>query len=260
LKTFSHYIGRGFAWARDQVARGLARAGVTPNMLTLLGLAITCTAAGFMGGGRWMIAGLLLIAAGACDMLDGALARIGGKASRFGGVLDSTCDRVGDVALMVGLAGYYLFTWPALNAQPANLTYGLLAVLAVINVTEISYIRARAREELADCEVGFWRRGERYAAIVIGMFAANPAIVLWQLGVGAALTAGCRLICARRAFEGRPRPNAERSLVERMVFFDEARGTWAYDLYTGLNIALLIAARIPSTDLLRRLLDRLSGG
>lgn len=263
MTTVGHQIGAFFIWSRDHVARGLIRLGVTPNILTVLGMLITVAAAIFFGLGWHLAAGAALVAAGACDMLDGAVARLGGKFTRFGGLLDSTCDRVGDIALLAGLCFYYLVTWTAEGPLGAdrhgNLTYGLLAMLAIVNVTLISYIRARAEDTINHCEVGFWKRGERYAAMVIGAFARNPAMILWELGIWAAATALYRLVYARNVLEGRD-VTVRRGLAAELVFFDRPRGSWAYDIHTGAAIALLIFARIPETDFVRELLGRLSGG
>jgi CDP-diacylglycerol--glycerol-3-phosphate 3-phosphatidyltransferase len=253
VKSFSHTVGRLFVRARDAVAAALVRCHVSPNAMTLLGLALTLTAAVFMAFGHWLAAGLILVAAGACDMLDGAVARVADRRTAFGGILDSTCDRIGDVALMASLAAYYLLTWPAARGAPPNLTYALLAVLGIVNSTLVSYIRARAEPEAGDCNVGFWRRGERYAAVMIGALARNPAMLLWQMGAGVALTALYRLVHVRRALAGRG--GAPRSPAERVILFAEPRRTWACDLYTGLMIALLVVARIPETDLVRRLFE-----
>jgi len=274
LKTASKLIGDFFVWARTHVARGLVRIGVTPNMLTILGMLITCTAAGLIGAGRsyWIAAAVVLMGAGACDMLDGAVARIGGKGSPFGGVLDSMCDRIGDVALLTGMAYYYVVTWPATQAAqglpPAggagvaevagkiNLTYALLAVLGILNVTLISYLRARAEDEIPDCDVGFWRRGERFAGTVIALFALNLPMLLWELGIWTGLTALHRLLHTKAVLEtgSRPQRRGLGGWIMRLVFFDEPRGSLAYDIYTAVAIALLIFARISDTDLLRQLI------
>ena len=119
-------IGVAFVTARDFVARGLIRVAVTPNMLTLLGVAFTLAAGACcaMGGGAmrlaWsldsrpgapnaypFLAAWLLILASACDMLDGAVARLADKATRFGAFLDSTLDRLSDFIVYAGIGLYY---------------------------------------------------------------------------------------------------------------------------------------------------------
>jgi len=270
LRTASKLIGDFFVWSRDHVARGLIRLGVTPNILTVIGLLVTLAAAALIGAGReyWIAAAAVMMLAGACDMLDGAVARIGGKGSRFGGVLDSACDRISDVALLTGMGYYYVVAWPAEHPGPdgepgpVNLTYALLAVLAVTNSMLISYVRARAEDEIADCDVGFWRRGERFAGTVIALFALNLPMLMWELGLWTALTALQRLLHAHAVLTTGQAPKRKglRGLVLRVVFFNERRGSLAYDIHTGTAIALLLFARISDTDLVRQLMHGLGHG
>ena len=150
-------IGTGFQTARDALARLLIAVGVRPNTLTLTGLAFTVSAGvclALVAGdclteagarGRWlgprdeMSGGVsawnlwafgLLILASATDMLDGAVARIGNLATRFGGFLDSTIDRVSDFAIFAGIGAYY--------AWRGNVTLTLLAMLCFANAFTIS--------------------------------------------------------------------------------------------------------------------------
>jgi CDP-diacylglycerol--glycerol-3-phosphate 3-phosphatidyltransferase len=232
-------------------------------MVTIFGTLVTMAAAVLLSLGPryWTTAGFVLLVPGACDMLDGAVARIGGRGSKFGGILDSTCDRIADVALFTGMGYYYILVWPAANNQPVNLTYSLLAILAMLSATLISYIRARARHEIADCNVGFWQRGERYAATVIGAFSHNVAMILWELGAAAALTALQRLLHARRVLAGGPQAAAPRGIfrvLKELVFFNQPRHTWVYSLYTGMFIALLIFVQVNESDLVRRLIEWLT--
>ena len=122
-------VGNPIVWtivtARDAIARALLRIGATPNMLSVFGLLITIVAgvALAMGAGAptaWnfdprpvteytpnaylLLAGVLLFFCAAGDMLDGAVARIGGKGSTFGAFLDSTLDRFSDFAIYCGIA------------------------------------------------------------------------------------------------------------------------------------------------------------
>lgn len=265
LKVASIYIGGGFIWARDHIARGLVRLRVTPNMVTLAGLGFSIAAGVCLGLGvrYWTAAALCQIGAASGDMLDGAVARIGGRGSKFGGVFDSTCDRVADFALFAGLGYYFLGTWPASHGGQINLTFAFLAILGTLNGTLISYIRARAKHEMAECSVGFWQRGERNAAMLIGTLAHNLPMILWELGLAAGLTALQRLLYARRILMDRGPEGPRRGVlgaVKTLLFFDRPRMTLVYDLYTGMFIALLIFARVPETDILRQLLNEISGG
>jgi len=160
-------VGNGIAAARDAIARRLLRLGIGPNALTLLGMVLTagagvCYGLGAGRGFGWslapsgagnlypLLAGLLLLLASACDMLDGAVARLGGRSSPFGAFLDSTLDRYSDFAVYAGIAAYY--AWQ----RPANLTFVLLCMLAFFNAFMISYTRARAEDLIESCKVGFW--------------------------------------------------------------------------------------------------------
>ena len=127
-------IGKSIAWffcnSRDLIARGLIRLGVTPNMITLTGCVLTmltgfCLAMGVASGERFFyaFAVLLLYWCAACDMLDGAVARLGGKGTEFGRFLDSTTDRVSDFSLWAGLAMGFAASTPAVDAQRVYVTW-----------------------------------------------------------------------------------------------------------------------------------------
>lgn len=115
-------------------------------------------------------------------MLDGAIARVGNMSSRFGAILDSTLDRFSDMAIFIGCTLHFVLT------EEVNLTLLVLAIVALCNSVLISYIKARAEEIVADCSVGYWLRGERFAAVLIGCATGHVIAVLWQLGVLNALT------------------------------------------------------------------------
>jgi CDP-diacylglycerol--glycerol-3-phosphate 3-phosphatidyltransferase len=261
-------IGRGFSVARDAVARVLIAARITPNMLTLLGMAITAGAGVCYGIGAGVpaalsldarapanfylpLAGLLLILASACDMLDGAVARLGNLKSDFGAFLDSTLDRYSDFAVFAGIAVYY--AWQT----PANLTFALGAMLAFFNAFMISYARARAEDIIDHCSVGYWQRGERSAAILIATFAGNiPALVVQQ-ALLPLLTVLRRIFYTKAVIEGRtPQTDPRKgNLWLKLRLWRYPRGTWAYDFVTVVNIAWLIFAPVDAArwDVIRRL-------
>ncbi len=278
----SRSIGMGFVFARDRLARLLLRVGVRPNGVTLAGLVFTCGAGWCLacggagqqapyllrdvGGpaGWWPLGAVLfLLLSGACDMLDGAVARIGNCGTRAGAMLDSSVDRFSDIALFLGCLLYF-----ALLDKP-NLTYQVLAVATMCNALLISYFKARAECLVSSCPVGYWQRGERFAALLIGCSVGHVPAVLWQLGLTGALTVWRRLTYAQRAVHadetGTPPPPAGPSprWWGRFQLWRHPRGSIAYDVVTGLNIAYIIFAPLiwpgllaigPEADPLRTLL------
>ena len=249
-------VGFGFSTARDAIARGLVKVRVTPNALTLAGAAVTAGAGVCyaLGAGRdyaflvW--AAVLLIVASACDMLDGAVARIGGKASLFGEFLDSTLDRFSDFAIYAGMAVGYA------SLEPANITFVLLAMLSFFNAIMISYAKARAENLIESCPVGYWQRGERSAAILIATFANNLPALLVQQATLPMLTVLRRIFYTKAVTEGKevivdPRKGG---LWLKLHLWYWPRMSLPYDFVTGVNIAWLIFAPIGTVDLLGRLL------
>ena len=233
-------------------------------MLTLTGMAITaasgvCYAIGSASPFAWdlnprspancylLLAGSLLVLASACDMLDGAVARIGGLSTRFGEFLDSTLDRYSDFTVYAGIAACYCWT------DPANVTFVLLAMLAVFNSFMISYTRARAEDLIESCRVGYWQRGERSAAILIGTFAYNVPAMVVQQALLPMLTVLRRLAYTRSMIAGRQPVTDPRKggFWLKVRLWRWPRMTVPYDVVTGLNIAWLIFARIEPVDLLR---------
>ncbi|MCE5278231.1 MAG: CDP-alcohol phosphatidyltransferase family protein [Planctomycetaceae bacterium] len=256
-------IARFFIVQRDAIARFLVRLGVTPNMLTFAGMVVTaaagaCYALGAGHGYAWrlgaggpsawlLLAGAMMYLASACDMLDGAVARTGGKATRFGAFLDSTLDRYSDFMVFAGIAVYY-----ARQGTP-NATFVLLAMIAFFNAFMISYSRARAEDIIDKCTVGYWQRGERSAAILIGTLAYNiPAMVLQQAALPL-LTVLRRISYTHAVLSGRtPQTDVRQgSWWQRLRLWRWPRMSVPYDLVTGLNIAWLIFAPVQPFDLFK---------
>jgi CDP-diacylglycerol--glycerol-3-phosphate 3-phosphatidyltransferase len=257
-------IGTGFARSRDALAGLLVRAHLTPNALTLIGAGFTTVAGVFfaLGGGTAagralaidarasaypLLAFSALIAASACDMLDGAVARLGGRGSTFGAFLDSTIDRYSDFVIYAGIGLYFA------RQQPANLTFGLLAGLAFFNAVMISYTRARAEDLIDFCTVGYWQRGERSAAVLIATAAHNLPALLVQQAFLPALTVLARVFYTRAVLAGRqpvtdPRHSGWR---QKIRFWKWPRMSVPYDLLTAAHIAWLIFAPVPAADPLR---------
>ena len=101
---FGSSIGRGAQRIINAMVRGLAYDGrINPNLLTVIGVAINIGCGLLFGFGYFFWAGIILIVANLFDMLDGQVARLSGRVTRFGGFLDSSLDRLSDMVVFVGL-------------------------------------------------------------------------------------------------------------------------------------------------------------
>jgi CDP-diacylglycerol---glycerol-3-phosphate 3-phosphatidyltransferase len=171
----------------------LARIGVTPNAITIFGtLGAVTSALVFFTRGWWMTGTLLIWAFVMLDMLDGLVARVSGKSSKFGAVLDSTCDRFADAAVF-GAIGWYF----ALHGQRWML---LGALLCLVLGAVTSYLRARAEAAGLTCNVGIAERTDRLIIVLVGTgLTGEPfhvpfvqAIALWLLVAASTITVGQR--------------------------------------------------------------------
>jgi CDP-diacylglycerol--glycerol-3-phosphate 3-phosphatidyltransferase len=143
------------------LGRSLANAGVSPDMVTVAGtVGATVAALICYPRGEFFVGTLFIWAFVMFDMVDGAVARAGGRGSRFGAVLDSSCDRIADSAVFGTLAW-----WFARHDQPALLAASLLC-LVLGSLT--SYIKARAEGAGFTCNVGIAERTERLIIVLVG--------------------------------------------------------------------------------------------
>src|SRR6201989_1026601 len=184
--TYTRAIGLGANKIIRLIVRGLALSKINPNVLTFFGLVINIVAAYFLATGRFRTAGLLLIFAGLCDMVDGRVARATNQVTRFGGFFDSVLDRYSDLALLVGLLVYY----GAINRA----SYVVLTAIVMTASVMISYTRTRAENIVPTCKVGFLERPERIVLFIIGALFDRMAPVLWVIAVLGNLTVIHRMI------------------------------------------------------------------
>ncbi len=169
--------------------------GMTPNALTLLGLAFSIFTGWVIAEGYLFLGGLLVLFTGWFDMLDGALARITGKQSRFGALLDSSVDRISEAAIFLGLLVFFADTNDTLEV--------VLCYVAIISSIMVSYARARAESLDFKGEVGILARPERMVLLTLGLLLSELSLVvlvvaLGIIAAGASLTAAWRLIYAFR--------------------------------------------------------------
>jgi CDP-diacylglycerol--glycerol-3-phosphate 3-phosphatidyltransferase len=154
----------------EAVGRVLARLHVSPDAVTYLGLVLTVGVAVLAALGEIRWAGLAYIVAAVCDALDGTLARVSGKGSRFGAFLDSTIDRFEESIVFVGLSVHY--------AQIGGVVEVPLILVVAIASLMVSYTRARAEAVGVSCTVGFMTRVPRVAIMIVGMLLDQVLIAL----------------------------------------------------------------------------------
>jgi CDP-diacylglycerol--glycerol-3-phosphate 3-phosphatidyltransferase len=172
----------------------LYRHGVTADVVTVIGtVGATASALVFFPRGMWFTGALLVWGFVMLDMVDGAVARASQKTSKFGALLDSTCDRVADAAVFAGIGWYF-----ARHDEPVLLAACLIC-LVLGSLT--SYIRARAEGLGMTASVGFAERTERLIIVLVGTGVSGDflnlpyaqAISLWLLVAASTITVGQRL-------------------------------------------------------------------
>src|SRR5947209_1249417 len=211
------------------MVRWLAYGGINPNLLTVVGVAINVLSGLLFGLGQFFAAGIVLIVANLFDMLDGQVARLSGRVTRFGGFLDSSLDRLSDMVVFVGLMVFYA------RATEFHSTLNVfLAGAAMMGSVMVSYASARAESLIPKCDVGFLRRPERVVLLIIGGLTTHPGssspflnrmpAVLWVLAVGSYWTFAHRMyhtwrevkkVDARRDVMAKPAINASNATAER---------------------------------------------
>nr|ALS88944.1 CDP-alcohol phosphatidyltransferase [uncultured bacterium] len=176
------------------MVRGLASAGVHPNILTTIGVCINVGCGVLFGFGEFFWAGIVLIVANLFDMLDGNVARMTGNVTKFGSFLDSSLDRLSDMVVFLGIMIFY-----AGNSPQHSLLNVALAGVGMIASVMVSYTTARSEGLGVKANVGFLQRPERVVLLIIGalstwdwnsshlLFNRMPQ-VLWVLAVGSVWT------------------------------------------------------------------------
>src|SRR5687768_13406239 len=181
-------IGEAFGPPVDRVVRLVAH--ISPDVLTITGLAlngVACACIAFSGGKDYRMpellraGGLVALVASIFDMLDGRVARLRGRDTKYGAFLDSTMDRYSDMLLYLGLLILY--------ARLHRTGFMVLVWVAAFGSFMTSYARARAESLIPRCTVGFLERPERIVLIVIGAIFNRMAAALWIIAILANATA-----------------------------------------------------------------------
>jgi CDP-diacylglycerol--glycerol-3-phosphate 3-phosphatidyltransferase len=169
-------VAEGTRLGLAPLARGLHRAGITANAVTVVGVVITVGGSWLLAVGQPLPALLVLLAGALSDTLDGQLAKAAGGGTRFGAFLDSTLDRVSDAALACGAA--------ALGASAGDPILFWSAIVGLVASYLVSYVRAKAESMGATAAVGLMPREARLTVLLVGI-GMWGVLGLYQLFVAA---------------------------------------------------------------------------
>jgi CDP-diacylglycerol--glycerol-3-phosphate 3-phosphatidyltransferase len=162
-KTLAKYI-------TEPIVSLVAKTPLTPNVITLIGFIITIGAGALVVTEHFLAAGIIVLVAGLFDMLDGALARMTNKTTRFGAILDSTLDRISEAILLITLLAVF--------ARSGLATESILSGVALVGSLLVSYIRARMEGLGVECKAGLFTRPERVIILALGLMLSQFANAL----------------------------------------------------------------------------------
>ena len=175
----------------NPIIKAMIRLHITPNIVTFIGFIGNIVAAGFfveaaltqslelLGWG-----GLIILAAGLFDMMDGRLARMSGKSSLFGALWDSTLDRYSELVSLFGICLYFLRM-----QDEMGFWMGIVTFAAMIGSVMVSYVRARAEGLDIECKVGLMQRPERVVVTAVTAMLTGCMADIWWLAGGMILIA-----------------------------------------------------------------------
>lgn len=146
----------------DPIGAWLLRRGLTPNAVTVLGtVGSVAVSLWFIPRGQLFTGAALVTVFVLFDLLDGAMARAGGGGTKFGAVLDATCDRIADGALFAAVA------WWAFGEDEHGLAAA--ALVSLVGAQVISYVKARAEASGLSADGGLAERAERFIVGLVGV-------------------------------------------------------------------------------------------
>ena len=179
----------------------LIESRLTPNAISMTGLALNVLAAVLVTQDLFVLAGLSFIVGSVMDTLDGRYSRMSGKGSPFGAFLDSTLDRMEEGVVLAAVASHF--------AQEGDSLAVAAVVIAVLGSLMVSYTRARAEALGVECKVGLATRPVRVVIIAVGLLFAGLGLLevaIYTLAVLTVVTTVQRILHVRRALNAPPPP------------------------------------------------------
>jgi CDP-diacylglycerol---glycerol-3-phosphate 3-phosphatidyltransferase len=152
------------------VRNRLIESRLTPNAISMVGLALNLAAAALVWQEYFFLAGVAFIVGSVMDTLDGRYARISGKGTLFGAFLDSTLDRIEEGIVLIAVTAYF--------AEQGEEFAAAMCVVVVLGSLMVSYTRARAEAIGVECKVGVATRPVRVVILSVGLVFAKGAGIL----------------------------------------------------------------------------------
>lgn len=186
----------------NPIIKAMIKLHITPNIVTFVGFIGNIVAAGFFIDAAWKLGinnscsyedcmteigwgGFIILAAGLFDMMDGRLARMGGKSSLFGALWDSTLDRYSELVSLFGICLAFI----RMDNEGEWFWMGVVTFAAMIGSVMVSYVRARAEGLDIDCKVGLMQRPERVVVTAVTAMITGITGNIWWLAGGMILIA-----------------------------------------------------------------------
>ena len=194
-KTFTDYLRLWFKWVLDPLGAFFNRLGLTPNMMTMLGLLGNAVGAYYLAMGNMLTGGLIVLIMTPIDALDGTMARLRGEPSDFGAFVDSVSDRYSELIIYAGLLYHFLNVGDTLG--------GMLVFGAAAGSVLVSYVKARAEGLGYGAKVGILTRVERYLVLAPSLVFNLLYIGLGIIAIFANITAIQRIWFVRGQFHAK---------------------------------------------------------
>ena len=201
FKLLNQKLINGFLSLIEPLEKVLVSWKVHPHVITGAGLLISILTAFLFVKGHFLLAGIMVILTGVCDVLDGKLARATNQISKYGALIDSTIDRYSEVIIFLGIATYFRSESSYIHA---------LIILAIAGSFLVSYTRARAEGLGIECKIGIMQRPERMTFLAAGgILGSIPytrhfmmIFFLWIIAILANVTVVQRIVYIRNHLRG----------------------------------------------------------
>jgi len=188
LEQFRQFV-RGYTKKlyEEPISKLLIKLKLTPNLVTLLGLIITIGGSYLVFKGDFFIGGIVIAIGTMLDSIDGSMARLSGKVSKYGDLLDSVIDRYSEGIIFIGIASFYIF-------QELNKLAILLCIISLLCSQLISYTRAKCESLNIENKSGLFTRVERSMILIVFLIISQPLLGLYILVIGTSISSFWRLI------------------------------------------------------------------